>query len=106
MPQEDSNIGFKVSKDTGFEISPQLQYVNSQVAAQHETETAPMIQSIMSAASPNATGEDRLAAAQQLKNASGSEEFRGGDFIQSLISGKPRDMYLSLIHISEPTRPY
>ena len=95
MPQEDSNIGFKVSKDIGFEISPQLQYVNSQVAAQHETETAPMIQSIMSAASPNATGEDRLAAAQQLKNASGSEEFRGGDFIQSLISGKPRDMYIA-----------
>ena len=54
-----------------------------------------MIQSIMQGASPNATGADRLAAGDALKNATGSTEFRPGDFIQSLVNFNPRDMYIS-----------
>jgi hypothetical protein len=87
--------GPKPTTDPGFEISPQLQSVNSYVAAQHEADNGPKIQSIFSAANPNATGDDRLAAAAALKNAAGSEEFRGGDFIQSLIKGNVRDAYIS-----------
>lgn len=87
--------GPKVTTENSFQISPMLQNVNSNVAAQHEAENAPKIQSIFAAANPNASGEDRLNAAAALKNAAGSEEFRGGDFIQSLIKGNVRDAYIS-----------
>jgi hypothetical protein len=90
-----SLAGPKPSTDYGFKISPKLQYVNDQVSVDHQAEVGPKINSIMAAASPNATGEDRLNAANALKNAVGSEEFRGGDFIQALIKGNINDAYIA-----------
>lgn len=87
--------GLKAPADFGFDISPQLKYVNQQVAIKHEEENAPMVKAIAAAAQPNATPENRVAAADALKNATGSTEFRGGDFLQSLANLNFRDMYIS-----------
>jgi hypothetical protein len=90
-----SLAGPKPSTDNGYKIPPNLQYLNEQNALKHEADNAPKIQSILAAGNPNATGEDRLNAAAALKNATGSEEFRGGDFIQSLLKGNIRDAYIA-----------
>jgi hypothetical protein len=90
-----SLAGPKPSTDYGFKLPPKLQYINEESVLKHEADNTPKIQSILAAGNPNATGEDRLKAAAALKNATGSEEFRGGDFIQSLIKGNIRDAYIA-----------
>lgn len=77
----------------GWEPSPLTQQANKEAEDLHMRAHAPMVETVMKAASPQATPEDRVKAGDIFKNAN---EARMGDVIQSIVNLNPRDLYIAL----------
>ena len=56
-----------VSADSGWETPPALAGVNNAAAQQHYADNAPVVSTILAGQSPNASGADRIKAADALK---------------------------------------
>jgi len=56
-----------VSADSGWETPPALAGANTTAAQQHYAENAPVVSTILAGQSPNASGADRIKAADALK---------------------------------------
>ena len=56
-----------VSADSGWETPPALAGVNTAAAQQHYADNAPVVSTILAGQSPNASGADRIKAADALK---------------------------------------
>lgn len=76
-----TGTGITAPKSLGWEPSPELQTLNKEIEAKHIQEYAPVVQAVAKAASPTATGTDRIAATEQLKNVKSSDEMRWGDLL-------------------------
>lgn len=87
-----TGLGLRPANTLGWS-TPELDQMNSVVAQKHMEESAPMVQSVMKAAAPGATNEDRLKAASAFKNAN---EARMGDVIGAVVNLNPRDLYIAL----------
>ena len=70
-----------VSSDSGWETPPALAGMNAEVARQHDAVNAPIISAIVAGQSPNATGEQRIKAADALKAYTGPNN--NGDYAGS-----------------------
>jgi hypothetical protein len=77
----------------GWEPSPLLQQSNKEAEEIHQRVSAPLVQTVMSAAAPTATPEDRLKAAKVFET---SNEARIGDAIGAIVNLNPRDLYIAL----------
>lgn len=77
----------------GWEPSPFTEQANKQAEDLHARISAPMVETVMKAASPNASPEDRVKAGDIFKN---SNEARMGDVIQAIVNLNPRDLYIAL----------
>ena len=77
----------------GWEPSPFTEQANKQAEDLHARASAPIVETVMKAASPEATPEDRVKASDIFKK---SNEARMGDVIQSIVNLNPRDLYISL----------
>jgi hypothetical protein len=77
----------------GWEPSPFTEQANKQAEDLHARASAPIVETVMKAASPDATPEDRVKAGDIFKN---SNEARMGDVIQSIVNLNPRDLYIAL----------
>jgi hypothetical protein len=88
------NTGIKANASTfGWQPNPIIEKLNADTAARHAQEAAPAVQAVMKVASPNATGEDRLKAANVLKSAN---ESKPEDVIRSVLNLNPADLYVAL----------
>ena len=70
-----------VSDNSGWETPPALAGLNAEVARKHDVENAPIISAIVAGQSPNATGEQRVKAANALKAYTGPNN--NGDYAGS-----------------------
>jgi hypothetical protein len=74
-----------VSNNAGWETPPALAGINVENAQKHYVENAPAVQTILAGQSPNATGQDRVKAAEALKAYSTpapNEDFAGSHDIR------------------------
>lgn len=78
-----------------YEPSPELQAVNASQALKFQEQTAPLAKAVEIIANPQASGEDRVFAADQLKSVANRSEFRFADFIQSVLNLNIRDAIIS-----------
>lgn len=86
----------------GWEPSPLLQQSNKEAEEIHQRVHAPLVQTVMTAASPNATPDDRLKAAKIFET---SNEARIGDAIGAIANLNPRDLYIALTGGSSVKEP-
>ena len=77
----------------GWEPSPLTEQANREAEDLHMRANAPMVQTVMKAASPQSSPEERIQAADVFKSAN---EARMGDVLQAAISLNPRDLYIAL----------
>jgi hypothetical protein len=77
----------------GWNPSPLSEQFNKEAEDLHARANAPMVETVMKAASPQASPEDRVKAGDIFKNAN---EARMGDVIQSIVNLNPRELYISL----------
>ena len=71
----------------GWEPSPLTEQANREAEDLHMRANAPMVQTVMKAASPQSSPEERIQAADVFKSAN---EARMGDVLQAAISLNPR----------------
>jgi hypothetical protein len=74
-----------VSDNSGWETPPALAGINTTNAVQHYQENAPVVSTILAGQSPNASGQDRIKAAEALKAYStpkDSKDFAGSNDIR------------------------
>lgn len=84
--------GLKPTNTFGWE-TPELDQLNNIVSQEHMAKSAPIVESVMKAASPNATPEDRLQAASAFKTAN---EARIGDVLGAIVNLNPKELYIAL----------
>ena len=77
----------------GWEPSPLTQQANKEAEDIHMRASAPLVETVMKAASPQATPDDRVKAGEIFKS---SNEARMGDVVQSIVNLNPRDLYIAL----------
>lgn len=70
-----------VSDNSGWDTPPALAGLNAEVARQHDVVNAPIISAIVAGQSPNATGDQRIKAADALKAYTGPNN--NGDYAGS-----------------------
>ena len=94
--EEKLATGLRPTKDIySFEISPELQAINTNVAAKHDGEVAPLAKAVSVIGNPNAQGEEKVKAIQEIKPFTNRSDFRAADFIQSVINLNVRDAIIS-----------
>jgi len=77
----------------GWEPNPITAQANKEAEDLHMRATAPLVQTVMKAASPQATPEERMQAGDIFKSAS---DARIGDVIQGIVNLNPKQIYLGL----------
>jgi hypothetical protein len=77
----------------GWTPSPLLQNLNIETAKQHMIESQPKVATVMKAAQPDASPEDRLKAANIFKS---TQESRPEDVIRAIVNFNPADLYIAL----------
>lgn len=87
-----SGQGLKPINTLGWD-TPELDQLNNIVSQEHMAKSAPIVESVMKAASPNSTPEDRLQAASAFKTAN---EARIGDVLGAIVNLNPKDLYIAL----------
>lgn len=81
-----------VPADLGWN-NPALDQMNKQAQDLHERANMPIVETVMKAASPAATPEDRVAAGDFFKSAN---EARIGDVLGAIVDLNPRKLYVAL----------
>jgi hypothetical protein len=93
---EELALGLRPTKDVfSFDISPELQAINANVAAKHDEEVAPLAKAVTVIGNPNAPGEEKVKATEQIKPFTNRSDFRAADFIQSVLNLNVRDAIIS-----------
>ena len=88
--------GLKATKDPySYEPSPELQAINTGVQEKFAEQAQPLAKAVTIIANPQATGEDKLFAADQLKSVANRSEFRLADFVQSVLNLNVRDAIIA-----------
>ena len=88
--------GLRPTKDVfSFDIGPELQAINANVAAKHDEEVAPLAKAVSVIGNPNSAGEEKVKATEQIKPFTNRSDFRAADFIQSVLSLNVRDAIIS-----------
>jgi len=77
----------------GWDKHPAQEAADKQAEELHMRASAPLVQTVMKAATPNATPEDRKAAADVFSK---SNEVRIGDAIQAAINLNPAELYKAI----------
>jgi len=94
--EEKLSTGLRPTKDIySFEISPELQAINTNVASKHDQEIAPLAKAVSVIGNPNAQGEEKVKAIQEIKPFTNRSDFRAADFIQSVLNLNVRDAIIS-----------
>jgi len=81
-----------VPADLGWS-NPALDEMNKQAAELHQRAYMPVVETVMRAASPNASPDDRVAAGDFFKTAN---EARMGDVLGALVNLNPQQLYIAL----------
>jgi hypothetical protein len=93
---EELASGLRPTKDIfSFDPSPELQAINANVAAKHDEQVAPLAKAVNVIVNPNAQGEDRVKAMQEIQPFTNRSDFRVADFIQSVANFNIRDAIIS-----------
>jgi hypothetical protein len=93
---EELATGLRPNKDIfSYDPSPELQAINANVAAKHDEQVAPLAKAVTVIANPNAQGEDRVKAMQEIQPFTNRSDFRAADFIQSVLNLNVRDAIIS-----------
>lgn len=95
---DENNVGIKVPpKDfLGYEPSPELSYYSSRLVEDYDKKNLPLAETIIKGASPQSDDNARMAAADAIKKASGTDQPQWMNVIQSAINLNPRDLAISL----------
>jgi hypothetical protein len=93
---EELATGLRPNKDIfSYDPSPELQAINANVAAKHDEQVAPLAKAVTVIANPNAQGEERVKAMQEIQPFTNRSDFRAADFIQSVLNLNIRDAIIS-----------
>ena len=93
---EETGSGLSLkSNPFSYEPRPELQAVNASQQIKFAEETAPLAKAVGIIANPQASGEDRGFAADQLKSVANRSDFRFADFVQSVINLNVRDAIIA-----------
>lgn len=93
---EELTLGLRPTKDVfSFDIGPELQAINTNVAAKHQEEVAPLAKAVQVIANPASTGEEKVKATQEIQPFTNRSDFRAADFIQSVLNLNVRDAIIA-----------
>lgn len=84
--------GLKSPNTFGWD-NPELDNLNAIVSQQHMAQSAPAVQTVIKAVSPQATPQDRVEAANVFKSAN---EARIGDVLGAVVNLNPKELYIAL----------